>query len=305
MYFETSQLCGVFFNNNQSFDCIAEKFLSELCSHYSDCKKLIIKEYLWKFLGKFKDRWNSSGRNKVRFEQRFEKWLNCELKIDLSSAGESSRGSSASGTQRKRGRPSKNYSECGKRAKKMKNNEIREKYCEEQLKDVVKNIKKTEQLPTVKRDEALALFLDMNLTKSSYIRMAKFNNKKLNVNWYPSYDSIRIAKTDCYPNDINVYDRGASVQLQSLLDHTTLRLLLNGERSFSENKELVLITKWRMDGSSGQQNYKQNFADYTSGSGDDSSIFIVALVPLMLRDKSNAHIEWVNESPSSTRYLHI
>lgn len=133
--------------------------------------------------------------------------------------------------------------------------------------------------------------------------MARFNNNKLNVNWYPSYDSLRFAKTDCYPNDINVYDRGASVQLQSLLDHTSLRLLLNDERSFSENKELVLITKWRMDGRSGQRNYKQNFADYTCGSGDDSSIFIVALGPLMLRDKSNLHIEWINESPSSTRYL--
>lgn len=86
---------------------------------------------------------------------------------------------------------------------------------------------------------------------------------------YPPYDKIRSAKENCYPENIEVSEYGASVTLQSLLDHTVRRIVessLTSELGVENSEEFVLDGKWGMDDVSGQreQTLKQRSASNDS-----------------------------------------
>ncbi|EFN88661.1 hypothetical protein EAI_08005, partial [Harpegnathos saltator] len=42
---------------------------------------------------------------------------------------------------------------------------------------------------------------------------------------YPSYKNLSVAKKECYPELIEITEKGASVILQSLIKHTIKRLI--------------------------------------------------------------------------------
>jgi hypothetical protein len=95
------------------------------------------------------------------------------------------------------------------------------------------------------------------------------------------------------------------VQLQALLDLTVRRIALSQEDVFaavSHNnlQELVLVSKWGCDGSTGHSEYKQNSRENLR----DSDMFISSFVPLQLYSSSapNKVILWQNPRPSSVRY---
>ena len=118
------------------------------------------------------------------------------------------------------------------------------------------------------------------MTKSAYqtLRTAA-KEKKADV--YPPYNVVREAKQKCYPQNIDVSEDSAKVSLQSLLDHTALRILEQRQDSVHELIEklpkgerphlLDLVCKWGFDGSSGQSEYKQRFS--TTDLSDDASLF--------------------------------
>ena len=116
---------------------------------------------------------------------------------------------------------------------------------------------------------------------------------------YPSYDKVLLAKKGCYPTRIECNERGAKVSLQSLLNHTARRLL----ESMSEREiagapsALTLTCKWACDGSTGHQEYQQEFFDQRLS---DSSVFLSTLVPLELKGVQGTLV-WTNERPSSTK----
>lgn len=131
--------------------------------------------------------------------------------------------------------------------------------------------------------------------------MLRSFNKKHNISnkHYPSYTEIQKAKADCYPYNINVKDDSASVSLQSIIDHTIYRLIssfTSEQLNNINNNEITLLSKWRMDGASGQQNIKQNFQNSNT---TDSSVFAVMFVPLQITASSNT--VWSNNRPNSTR----
>lgn len=123
---------------------------------------------------------------------------------------------------------------------------------------------------------------------------------------------------------MNMSEHFAEVTLQALLDHTAERLITLQETVISTLQpvlfeNLILITKWGCDGSSGQARYKQqsvNFKqasihnnsceDESVGKTDysDSDLFMVSLVPIILTTASELGkvIVWKNETPSSPRY---
>ncbi|KAK2579430.1 hypothetical protein KPH14_002642 [Odynerus spinipes] len=72
-------------------------------------------------------------------------------------------------------------------------------------------------------DQALPISIEAKLTKFQYniIRNAA---KEHNNNIYPNYEVITEAKKRCYPNNIIITESFAEVSLQSLLDHTVMRL---------------------------------------------------------------------------------
>lgn len=102
---------------------------------------------------------------------------------------------------------------------------------------------------------------------------------------------------------MNIKDKSVEVPLQSLLDHTTTRILeisqpilTTIDKSFLENVELV--AKWGFDGTSDQSQYKQR-ANF-----NDTDLFITWLVPLQLQTtlQEEQIILWKNPRPSSVRF---
>lgn len=56
-------------------------------------------------------------------------------------------------------------------------------------------------------DEALAFLIDTRMTKANYIE-TRLGAKTRGANIYPVYKQITMAKKRCYPEDININDKG-------------------------------------------------------------------------------------------------
>lgn len=120
-------------------------------------------------------------------------------------------------------------------------------------------------------------------------------------NIFPPYYKVLEAKKQCYPVNIGVNEYSATVPLQSLLDHTAERLLLGkSEGEIRElNENLLLVSKWGCDGSSGHSEYKQIFSEKEK---TDANMFLTSLVPLKLHESNNNNkLIWINPRPSSTK----
>lgn len=164
--------------------------------------------------------------------------------------------------------------------------------------------KRFEEVKMYSKEKAVALMLNLGLSKSKYEELRKMSIEQ-GINPYPSYYQIQLAKKDCYPpkEAIAISDTYASIKLQSLLDLTTYRLLETCNiETYSEIRNLKLISKWGFDGASCQSLYKQAFADQPNDCDKprDDSIFTTCLVPLKLVNGSI--IIWENMKPSSTKY---
>lgn len=110
----------------------------------------------------------------------------------------------------------------------------------------------------------------------------------------PSYQKLFEAKKICYPEDIEISERGAKVKLQALLDLTVQKILrVVGTHVDSSAEGLKLISKWGFDGAFSQSNYKLRSED---ANFDDSSGFMSSFVSLKL--VSSHSTLW--EKPSST-----
>lgn len=122
-----------------------------------------------------------------------------------------------------------------------------------------------------------------------------------NANIYPSYDALLLAKKKCYPIGVQISDLFAEVPLQSLVDHTVMRIVAAQKEEFINLNEetITAVYKWGCDGSSGHSTYHQSFSDTESKKTDDH-LFAVCIVPLQV--KIGAVIVWQNSRPSSTRF---
>lgn len=74
-------------------------------------------------------------------------------------------------------------------------------------------------------EEALAMLIDLKLTKNQYILLRKRSRDK-GIDMYPSYEAIKKAKEECYPQkeSITITESSAEVRLQDLLDCTVQRI---------------------------------------------------------------------------------
>ena len=160
--------------------------------------------------------------------------------------------------------------------------------------------------------EALGLMVDLDLTKSQYITL-QLSAKQRDCPLYPPYKRVSKAKSACIPavDTITIQPDQARVELQSLLDHTTARLLeLQADvltqattpatapgpsTSTTTNINLTLACKWGMDGSTGHSIYKQRTPM------KDDEIFAVTLVPLRLQT-AHGCVLWSNQTPNSPRF---
>lgn len=179
------------------------------------------------------------------------------------------------------------------------------RYTSPECKENIMKLIRGELSPVIKYspDQALALMVDLKLTSSQYNHL-HMQAKHQNGNIYPPYSHIFEAKKRCYPpeDSLTVTDYGAAIDLQALVDHTTERLFQicdqNKIRQLDE-PALEISFKWGLDGASGQSLYKQTFTN-DSGKSSDASMFMVAMVPLLI--KSHNIVIWKNPQPSSTKF---
>lgn len=292
------------------------------------------------FLSQFNKQWNNVCRRKDAFVSKYgtylEKYFVAEL-MDHSSSNTIVQSHAIDGpanvpTTSKRGRPRSCYEEGSAKTKSRRINDIASKYSEEEL---LRALKKkqcgkefdseeavieegvTDEENNRKLNQTLAMYMDLDLTKEKYKNFRSHNVDIHGDQLYPSYDIIAKAKKSCFPEHINISESGASVDLISLLEHTTKRILLTFDNEKLErcNNELTLIEKWGMDGASGQQTTRQNWTAQTTSvkqkSMDDDAnvshenltdkaVFFISFVPLQL--KAANEIMWQNDKHSSTFY---
>ncbi|XP_065680976.1 uncharacterized protein LOC124817909 [Hydra vulgaris] len=233
----------------------------------------IIRNKLIAFLKNLKTRWNDVSRKAAAFEKKYANWLDTDF---ISSAYVPPATPTIVTTPF--GRPTLNFDESSLRSKYRKVAEM-DQYSASQLLFATKvKFRKDNQPKKAKlaekllvdtispsymsSDEALALILDCNLTKTSYQLMKNKADEK-ECSLYPAYNNVRMAKDRCYPKNICVTDYTASVPLQDLLDHTTTRLLetQTGVVNANEYNRVTLIYKAGFDGSSGHSIYKKTCND--------------------------------------------
>ena len=95
--------------------------------------------------------------------------------------------------------------------------------------------------------------------------------KKRKADMYPSYEKIREAKRQCYPDPLlvltTVSETKVKVPLQRLLDHTAERIfkvLESKNKSIESGDFNMIATGGGEDGTSDQARYGQSFASQPS-----------------------------------------
>lgn len=319
-------LCDFFINSGTN-NTDLKKYLMETFRLSSENADIVITSIQKNFISKFNDRWEKARRIKGRFETNNSTWLDGEFKVIF----EESTPSTSSG---QRGRPPKNYEESSEKTKKRKNMELVQEYgfefihnaCvqylrsigesdeasilnivrllpKEDKKEVLKKLTyNAESITYYSKDEALSLYIELDLTKSQY-GLLRSRLAEKNVFVFPSYNMILDAKKMCYPFDssIEIDAIGASVKLQDLLDHTIARILKIDSVYKPTYKKLKLYVKWGCDGSSGQSEYNQALPGENQLISD-ANLFIASLVPIKVVDLSTNLVVWQNSRCSSVRY---
>lgn len=110
----------------------------------------------------------------------------------------------------------------------------------------------TSETITVKKRtpvQVLAMFAEANLSRGWYEII-----QRATMGILPCYSLVQKAKEKSYPKTINVTESCAEVNLQDLLDHTSLRLCQYLDEVFDrlteeEKHNLELVSKWGCDGS--------------------------------------------------------
>ena len=186
----------------------------------------------------------------------------------------------------------KQIADCLKAFRKSDNNE---ELLSENLKKVFKkNFPGISLVEKFTPTFALALLLSGNLTQDVYQTLRNELKEK-----FPSYHDILREKQLALPRNITITEEVCEVDLQSLLNHTVIRLLEFISLDNINSNDFTLYLKYGSDGSSGHSMYKQIFSNFGQS---DSHIYITALVPLELRSNETGKIVWENSRTSSFLY---
>lgn len=283
----------------------------------SDALFELHKKFVDRFIKNHSFRWKKSKFRPQYFKQHFGSWLENTFVLPEVTFEEAIR---------------KDFEECADRTKKRRVDKLRQETHQNEIEIAfLSNLSETDKIAArivkyvLKADtdkkmrilklienegkdlipysanESLALMTDAKLTRSQY-KLIQSQAKQRNGNIYPNYAKVLEAKKICYPDGIKISESGVKIPLQSPLDKTAARLIeiCDQEKFINLKKQdtLTMVTKWGMDGASGQSLYKQIFEN-DSGSSSDASIFMVSLVPLQIQSAHN--IPWTNPHPSSTK----
>ena len=279
--------------------------------------------------------WNIVGRSQARLEKRFPALFEGKISIPRGSADPTSGHTTHTPTPTTRGRPRKAFEHQSARSRRRASAELSKRHSSELLvraaSHSARRDKKRDQafvleslvaspdhpakmrrsLEETRKPEperispqkALALCVASNLTKRGYNTMRETTNDAAKFEIYPAYDRVAAAKSECHPEEITVSEHTAETSLQSLLDHTSRRIVqgldLPESNSSAGTHRAILYVKWGFDGASGQATYKQKRASDGQSVTCEESLLCTSLVPLQLN--CNGQVMWQNSMPSSTR----
>lgn len=326
---EQSTLCTWLWNDRTKqkikIDILMENIKNEYNFNEEQMSQIKIK-LKTDFLPVYIRNWNNTTRNQRVFKQKYARFFQNTFKVLFTSTHMRKRNNQNSNTsnvnQNKKciGRPKSVYENSSDRTKRRRIQELRSSYNAEEIAVANSRNKNIESLPIKKvandnlLNITLAMYMDLRLSRATYETLREYNLLMFDSKNYPPYDKIRSTKENCYPQNIEVSEYGASVKLQSLLDHTVHRIIessLTSEFTIKNGEEFMLDGKWGMDGASGQQTFKQKWAsndsvtefeEYSFEEMSDKSIFMVSFVPLQITSKNNNKVIWINNRPSSVRY---
>lgn len=282
----------------------------------------------------FNRRWAGASRNKESFLKKNSNWLDSEYLVSLPNSDEVTPDLSPSTSSGKRGRPCVSYGDSSESTKKRKNTALLSEYGFEHIynafvrglraigegieANLVEKIRLADsdikslyfnlldnasQITMLTDQEALSVFIDLDLTKAQYTSLRNLTNER-NCSIFPPYYKIQEAKQRCYPpsSAIEITNTHAKIlNLQDLLDHTAASILAINSVYKTGLTHLVLFSKWGCDGSSGQSQYKQKLPE-ESELISDANLFITSLVPIKLINELTGDIVWQNPVPSSVRF---
>ena len=258
-------------------------------------------ELMKNFLPNFSRRWKIASRNKYTFFTKNKEWLKGIFSITLDPTDAVGDNKSGPSQRFRSGRPEKSFDDCCDRAKQYKIKHLCENYSEELIVMAGHTIEKPLVPKAFTPEKALALVLDASLSKYQYEVLRKAS-QEIGCDIFPSYYKLLNTKKECYPSDVDVTESCASVNLQTLLNHTISRILKNKTEELENigSDTMTLVSKWGCDGSSGHSEYKQGF---DKENVTDANMFLTSLVPLQLHERENdSLVLWKNTRPSSTRF---
>lgn len=187
-------------------------------------------------------------------------------------------------TSVQRGRPKKSFEELAERSKRMKTDELINSEVDTVEKallvtrkvayrrgntnmvkvigHLLKNTEHTSKMlvtlneskSMMSPEEAFEFFLDCDLSKYAYEQIVKKNPSR-----FPSYNVIKNMKIKCSPPVESIEETGSRIKakLQALMLHTSKRIIemidpdIIEQLDTNSNPELVLLSSWGMDGSTG------------------------------------------------------
>ncbi|CAH0562943.1 unnamed protein product [Brassicogethes aeneus] len=242
--------------------------------------------------------WQECFRSRKKLEKDHAVWLNGTMTINLNKRPTTS----PQGPSSSMGRPQKLFEELSQKSKirrvePLVKNHTSKELCfaaERSRRFSTTNSTTSNTITTIK---AIALYYDLNLTVRKYEILRSVVNA-MHPDCFPSYRSLLTTKNKYLPAHISVTETSAEVDLQELLEKTTISILNISNLSKCQTSDLKLICKWGFDGSSGHSLYKQKFA---SPSATDEYMFLTAMVPIQLIDRSKNIIS-CNFKTSSTFY---
>lgn len=127
---------------------------------------------------------------------------------------------------------------------------------------------KTTQVIKKTAEQALVFLFDNSLSKNVYTNM-RLESKACGADIWPPYNELRALKAECRPSKevVSIKENEAEVPVQSLLDHTSKRLVKLQKEVILEAMQrmnctvmdVVLLCSSGLDGSTGHSTYKQSY----------------------------------------------
>lgn len=296
-----------------------------------------LQEKIYKTFSKYKMKWQDVNRKKHKFNEYYRSWLDADFGIEqfIVEVNVPST-SSASASSTKRGRPSKPFSDLSERGKRrIIDNQIvdpkvdtvekallvarRTAYNQRELNmvkvigHVLKNQESskkmlaqlTDERGLMSAEEAFSVLIEAGFSKFQYELIHRESPSR-----FPPYDVIKAVKKNCGPPSESIEGTGSKfkVNLQALMVNTVKRIVKIVDAEISglmdsmevDCVEMVLLSSWGMDGSTGYAQYNQELPE---GCQDDKDVFSSTITPIRLflhNDQKN--IIWYNPMPQSIRF---